>query len=403
MSTDFNETPGAARYRKPGGSALGQMWKNPIFKLISVVVLVGGVGLAGVQFMQTRTTEQQSIIPSGTTTAAPTQTDTGEVSPEYQRAVNELDQTRAEAALGRGESALPTPMSSPVASPTVDTAVAAEDTRDPLRDFERMLQANQVNQQAAAPELAVPEAPPVNPEVVQNLSRTYRAQMDMLMTQWNPTAMTVMAGTAKTDDELGAGGGDAGGGAGQEAPKRQLISAGAVYYAQMLMEANSDIPGPIMAQILTGPLAGGKAIGSFETYRNHLMIRFRTVSIRGRQITVDILALDPETTLGGVATEVDPRYFSRVVIPAAAEFISAYGEAISEPTSTTTVSGSGASSITTNSQDGNDSKDAFYKGLGSAFESVSEFVREEGASIKRLVRVGVGTPLGLFFVSPVEE
>lgn len=406
MSTDFNETPGAARYRKPGGSALGQMWKNPIFKLIAIVVVVGGVGMAGMQFMQKRTSEEQSVIPAAAVAVSPTSTENAEATPEYQRAVQQLDDTRAEEARGRGESALPTPMSSPVASPTIDTGVAAQETRDPLRDFERMINANQpIPAVASQPaQSIVPETPPVSPEVVQNLSRSYRTQMDMLMQQWNPTAMQVVNGVNNTVTEEEAARSSIQQASASEATEvRPIIEAGAVFYGQMLMEANSDIPGPIMVQILTGPLAGGRAIGSFETYRNHLALRFNTVAIRGRQISVDILALDPDTTLGGVATEVDPRYFSRVVLPAAAEFISAFGEAISEPTSTTTVSGSGANSVTTNNQDGNDTKDALYAGMGEAFDKVSEFVEEESSSTKRLVRVAVGTPIGLFFVKRVCE
>ena len=158
-----------------------------------------------------------------------------------------------------------------------------------------------------------------------------------------------------------------------------------------------------MAQILTGPLKGGRAIGSFETFREHLVIRFRTVSIGDKDLTTDILALDPNTTIGGLATEVDPRYTTRVLLPAAAAFIREYGAAISKPSSTTTVSGTGSSSITTNNQDKADSRDAMYAGISAASDRVAQFVDEEAAATKRLVRVAVGTPVGLFFVSPVKE
>lgn len=402
MATDFNETPGAARYKKPGGGggSAGQLLKNPIFKLLAVLIVGGGAAFAGMQFLSKPSEQARSVLPvaDAPTTAATTT----EITPAYQQAVQQLDQQRAELARGRGESALPTPMQNPVAAPTVDSEVMAESATDPLRDFENII-ANSRNTGAPSPVQPVqPMQPAVSPEAVQALTRTMRMQMDQLMGQWAPVNMQQVSGSQPPRTTENQGGYGSGSGAGTD-DGRLIVQAGSVYYGQMLMEANSDVPGPIMAQVLTGPFAGGRAIGTFETYRNHLAIRFKTIAIRNQQFTVDILALDPDTTLGGVVTEVDPRYFSRVLMPAAAAFVKAYGETISEPTSTTSVSGSGGTSVTTNNQDKNSSRDAMYAGMGEAFDRVGTFVDEEAASIKRLVRVAVGTPIGLFFVSAVKE
>lgn len=404
MATDFNETPGAARYKKPGGSSLGQMWKNPIFKLIVVLIVGGGAAFAAMQFLSKPPAREQSVLPETQATAA-TSTNT-EITPEYQRAVQQLDQQRVDDARGRGESALPTPIQNPVAAPTVDTEIMAQGASDPLKDFENIINSSgrPGNDLSASRQPQQPAAPPVSPEEVQNISRSMRTQIDQLIGQWQPEQMKQVSGAALRDSRASSGSGsDDRSSSREDGQGRLIVAAGMVYYGQMLMEANSDIPGPIMAQILTGPLAGGRAIGSFETYRSHLAIRFKTVAIRNREFTVDILALDPNTTLGGVVTEVDPRYFTRVLMPAAAAFVRAYGETLSEPASTTTVSGSGSSSITTNDQQKNDSRDALYKGLSEAADRVGNFVDEEASATKRLVRVAVGTPIGLFFVSSVKE
>lgn len=403
MATDFNETPGAARYKKPGGSSLGQMWKNPIFKLVVVLGVGGAAAFAAMQFLSKPPEKEQSVLPVA---QAPSNvTDNTDVTPEYMRAVNQLDQQRVEEARATGVSSLPTPLQNPVAAPTVDTEIMAQGASDPLRNFENIINNGGRSNSAgglngnAAPQ---PVAPPVSPEEVQNLSRAMRTQVDQLIGQWQPEQMKVTMGTALRETNASAQGSGSSRADGAD-QGRLIVSAGSVYYGQMLMEANSDIPGPIMAQVLTGPFAGGRAIGSFETYRDHLAIHFKTIAIRNREFPVDILALDPNTTLGGVVTEVDPRYFTRVLMPAAAAFIRAYGETISEPASTTTVSGSGSSSVTTNDQQQNDSRDALYKGLSSAAERVGSFVDEEASATKRLVRVAVGTPVGLFFVSSVRE
>lgn len=398
MATDFNETPGAARYKKSSGPSVAQLLKNPIVKLAAVVVIGGGVAFAAMQYMSKPPKEEQSVLPMAVETAAPTATT--EVTAEYRSAVQQLDEQRAAEASGRGESALPTPMQNPVAAPTVDAEVVARGNSDPLRDFESIISSSRTNAGPASP---LPQAsqPAVSPEAIQALTRTMRTQIDQLISQWNPVQMNVVTGaqdrrppqSASQNNDQQA----------EEVDAKVIVPAGSVYYGQMLMEANSDIPGPIMAQVLTGPFAGGRAIGTFETYRNHLAIRFKTIAIRNKQFQVDILALDPNTTLGGVVTEVDPRYFSRVLLPAAAAFIKAYGDTIAEPASTTTVDSGSGSSVTTNNQEKNDSRDAMYKGMSEAASRVGSFVDQEAASIKRLVRVAVGTPVGLFFVSPVKD
>lgn len=405
MATDFNETPGAARYKKPGGGGggAGQLLKNPIFKLAAVVIIGGGAAFAGAQFLSGPPAEKQSSLPvpqSSSTVATST-----EITPQYQQAVTQQDQERAQAARETGTSALPTPIQNPVSAPTVDADIMADPAADPISEFENIIASSRdPARQLPQQQVQQPLQPQVSPEQVQQLSRTMRTQMEQLMSQWTPNGMQTVAGApARRDTAQGGEGNYRNQGSQEESAGRTIVAAGQVYYGQMLMEANSDIPGPIMAQVLTGPFAGGRAIGSFETYRDHLALRFKTIAIRNRQFSVDILALDPETTLGGVVTEVDPRYFTRVLLPAAAAFIKAYGETIAEPASTTTVDSGGGNSIVTNNSEKNDSRDALYKGLSEAADRVGSFVDEEAAATKRLVRVAVGTPIGLFFVSAVKE
>ena len=76
-------------------------------------------------------------------------------------------------------------------------------------------------------------------------------------------------------------------------------------------------------------------------------------------------------------------------------------EPLSEPESTVTTSG--ASTTTTTSTQKSSSSDAMYAGIGEAADSISDFVDDEAAATKRLVRVAVGTPIGLFFVRSVRE
>ena len=80
-------------------------------------------------------------------------------------------------------------------------------------------------------------------------------------------------------------------------------------------------------------------------------------------------------------------------------FVSAFASAISQPEPTTSVSN--GTIVVSQAKQG--MKDALYAGAGSAGDTVADFLAQEGAKTKPLVRVAVGTPLGLFFLSSVKK
>jgi intracellular multiplication protein IcmE len=177
-----------------------------------------------------------------------------------------------------------------------------------------------------------------------------------------------------------------------------LIPAGEVIYAQMITQADSDVPGPILARILTGPLKGGRAIGSFARQEKVLVLNFSRVVKDGREYPISAVAIDPETTLTGVATDVNNRYFSRIAIPAATEFISSLGEAISN-TGSTEVRVEGDTVVT--EEDDLDTQEELAEAGGQAADRVAEFIEEE-APEEIQVRVDAGTPFGLLLLSAVQ-
>ena len=132
-------------------------------------------------------------------------------------------------------------------------------------------------------------------------------------------------------EQLAQEAGDIGG----ETQTTVLQSAAEIVFAQLLTEANTDSPGPILAEIVSGPLQGNRILGTFEEQGNSLTLNFETLVIDDESIAIDAVALDPETTLPGIATEVDQRYLTRVILPAAAAFIEGAASAIAESGLTT--------------------------------------------------------------------
>lgn len=186
----------------------------------------------------------------------------------------------------------------------------------------------------------------------------------------------------------------------EEVTQNILIPSGTINYAQILIEANSDVPGPVLAQLVSGPLSGARLIGSFTVQNKLLALTFDSIIIDGINQSVSAIALDPNTTIAGVATDVNNRYFARVLLPAAARFLEGVGSAIAQDTETTvTVSGDTVIEDTA----ALDFEQELGRGVESGFEEIAEFLDDEADDAEILVRVQRGTPVGIFFTEPVIE
>jgi hypothetical protein len=130
---------------------------------------------------------------------------------------------------------------------------------------------------------------------------------------------------------------------------------------------------------------------------DYLVLKFNLIHFKGKDYTVEAYALDPNTTLAGMATEVDHRYLVRVVLPAAASFLNGLGSALSQ-TQQEVVSSTTAT-IVTQSKKG--FKDGMYQGFGEAAKTAGEFFQNQANTTKTLVRIASGTPMGIFFTQTV--
>lgn len=189
--------------------------------------------------------------------------------------------------------------------------------------------------------------------------------------------------------------------AGSVAQPDLLIEPGEIIYAQLMIEANSDVPSVVMARVMSGHFMGSKILGSFSREEEKIVINFNQIVKDGVSYQVDGVAVDPETSLPGLATEVDRRYFRRVVIPAAVSFIEGVTEAVTDTGTTNIVSTTG-DTVATETED-LDLEQELLNGLQEASEVVTEILDEENEDVEILVRVAAGTPMGILFTTPVYD
>ncbi len=340
---------------------------------------------------------------------------TDEVSPAYVDAIQDVNRESVERALAQGESAIPIPIEPPVGR--IEQAAQGAEEEDPLQKWRR-LQEERMKREMEDRQLV--EAAPApedtgQSEAIAQMAELMSSQMQSLLEREDGKAMKTQKVTdfdyiEKKEQEAldklkdaGVAGVDADGDGVQEGsensvPQIVVIPAGEIEYAQMITEANSDVPGPVLAQIASGPLVGSRMIGSFEVKNDLLTITFERVVIDEVAYSIDAIALDPATTLPALATEVDHRYFQRVVLPAAAAFVEGFAEAVAETGRTdVTIQGEAVAEETEEA----DSGERVATGVQEAGTEISEMLEEMNEEIETLVIVASGTPMGILFLEPV--
>jgi intracellular multiplication protein IcmE len=408
---DLDNSAGFDDFSNKG--TLGDLWRNnPMVKvgviLAAFVVIVGGVILFGGKSEDLPTSR---LTGTSDLTEAP---GTAEVSESYRQAIEEENTRTAEQALRENESAIPMPVEPPKGTiPLQEDDPEAEDPLDRWRRMqeERIQQQQIVNQAPTEPE---PEAPPVDTKTpaVNAMAQAMSMQMESVLSNQQlksphfmpVTNMTYLEGlqekeraareAALAQQQL------IDGQAGNDQIENIIIPAGTIEYAQLITEANTDAPGPVMAQIASGPLAGSRLIGTFQATENYITLQFNTAVIDGVSEAANAVAIDPNTTLPGMVTEIDRRYLKRIILPAAAAFVEGLGSAIANSGTTTLYIGDDTAAV---EESDKGSREEVATGFEEAGDELGQLLEDEADATQPMLRIAAGTPIGVLFITPVIE
>ncbi len=426
LGTDFDQDPDFGEF---GGdekkNSIGSVWKSsPAVKFglvgAAILVVVAAVALFGGQKAENLGSQVRSGGQGFKETPG-----TGEVSPSMREAVEEKNQQNLEDALKSGSSSIPIPIEPPKALLGVPQDEAGGE--DPLVRWKRLQEERVRFQREQEKYTAETQVDPNQQQRVQDMTAAMTNQFQTILEKQTIAQMqhmTVMDMEAykqslvQTGQQAIAAGNAALAGSVVPAsatagtainpvtglplvPTKVLVPAGEIEYAQLLVEANSDIPGPVVAMVVSGPFNGSRVLGSFQKTEEYLVLKFTTlVGKDGHSIPINATAVDPDTTLTGMATDVDHRYMSRIILPAAAKFIEGLGSAIAENGSTTvTVSGDTVAQSTSDLN----TKEELSKAASEASTKVGEILDEEANQTEVLVRIKAGTPFGMLFLQPVTD
>ena len=341
-------------------------------------------------------------------------TDSDKITPAYTEAIRDLNEADIERAIATGDSSLPVPIDPPVGS--IDP-IDDEPEEDPLERWRRLQQerldrelqqqqALEVTEISGITDAERAEALAQEQLALENLAGIMSEQMSSILdskagitvSSVRLTDPAFLEKMIEEEEEEAAEAAAAANAQAEATPTNVLVPAGRIIYAQMLTEANTDAPGPVLAEIMSGALKGSRILGSFEAQESVLTLSFNTVIYNDQNLNIDAVALDPNTTLPGLATEVDRRYWQRIVLPAAASFVEGLTSAIAE-SGRTSVTIQGETVAEETEETSNDQEVA--SGVAQVGEELGEILDEIADEAEVLIRIETGTPFGLLLLEPV--
>jgi len=415
--------------------SLKEAWdNNPMLKIGALVVALSLAAGGYLMFFSTPEEGAKSVVSMSGVSEVKSTPGLTELDPAYHKAVDETNKANAKQEADTGGSALPIPVSSSKTG-NIDIPEEGDNKKtDVLAEWRSATETTRLNQvkqateeESAPPEVVAPMQPvrvqPTihsNPDMVKALAEQMRVIIEAqtppkaaLLQVTQETAPYIVQKEAEKQRKAEADNARSQNGNGQngstasntsmssdskkEAAPKTIVPAGSIAYAQLMTELNSDIEGPALAQVLSGPFEGGRAIGKVEVKDEYMVISFSRIVKDAVTYSMDGVALDEKTTLAGQATDVDHHYLVRVILPAAAKFIEGYGSAQAETGQTAVSTAGGGSSTTTPKPT---AKENIYKGVEEASKKMSEIL-DKAADRPITVKVAKGTTMGIFFLNNV--
>lgn len=421
-------------------ASLKDTWdSNPLLKIAALVVVAGL--LAGAYMLILGGEDEEvnisRVVPGGSGLKA--KVGEGGEDEAYKQAIEAENKRQAEEALARGGSAIPVPIGKTAEETLSVPPAMTQQAADPLQEWRQKAEARRLSLENEAPppedELQAPDVVPIvqpirpqpqmklDPQQAKMLSQQMRAIITaqapkppqlarvtredsayakMKRQKAEEASRRAKAGgmeLASADGSSVAAGGRAGGASSPvKAKSKVIVPAGNIAYAQLLNDLNSDVRGPVLAQVLSGPFEGGRAIGDFQKQDEFLTLNFRRIIKDGVSYSVNAIAIDENTTLAAHQTDVDHHYFTRIILPAAAAFLTGYTNAASQTGTTVQQTAGGGQTQETPPPD---ARQQIMTGATQAAQTIGTILTED-SDRPITVYVSRGTTMGLLFMDSVK-
>lgn len=166
---------------------------------------------------------------------------------------------------------------------------------------------------------------------------------------------------------------------------------------------DSDNPeSKVLATIPTGQLAGAVlAAQNVQLAGDGVIVNFKTLDFKGMTCTIDAYALDDETQRSSVASDVNHRYFTRIVLPAIASGIGKVGQLYEDSNTQILTTNSGTVTGRTGSPDGKAVAGVIAGGIG---QQTAQVMSQDASRLPvTQVNVNRRQVVSILFMKPVTD
>lgn len=325
--------------------------------------------------------------PSSTSRLAPARSETvtgqagGEGSAEYNDKLRKHDDQKAEAALQKGESFVPTPVGQkkPVVVKKKDTPPPASPPVAPVRPMQvRAPAANDAMLKRMLEDLA---------NLDNRLSSSVYGDGQIVYVRDFSEKSGVVTDAAEKTSII--------------APAQSFVAIkpGDMLYAIIDTGVNSDVPSAVLATVSAGEYRNAKLLGSFRRHDERLVLAFnRAVLPSGENIQLEAYAVDPETSQASVASSVDTHFLSRWGGLIASSFLEGLGTAKRFSGASSTVYGYGGNATDQMVWNSYSPEDQAWIAAGKVGEKAAK-IFEKGFERPPTVYLESGTPVGVLVLN----
>ena len=182
-------------------------------------------------------------------------------------------------------------------------------------------------------------------------------------------------------------------------PKAVTLKPGDLLYAIMDVGVNSDVPSAVLATVSSGAYRNARLMGGFQRHDERLVLAFnRAVLPSGETIQLEAYAVDPATSEASVASSVNTHFFSRWGGLVASAFLEGLGSAKRYSGAQSTIYGSGGDTTDQMVWNTYSVEDQAWIAAGKVGEKAGK-IFEKGFDRPPTVRLESGTPVGVLVVN----
>lgn len=175
-----------------------------------------------------------------------------------------------------------------------------------------------------------------------------------------------------------------------------LAQPGHISFGELLTAMNSNEPGPVEAEIVSGRFQGAKLLGGFKREKDRLVIQFNEMTWNHQSYAISAYAINAKTARTYVATSVNHHTLARWGSLIAASFLGGVDNALDMANTNETL-GNGYAVVTQQLTDGEIPMYAAGN-VGNVLTPILAKRFNEPPT----VREAQGAPIGLLFMKPVQ-